>query len=73
MHATETIKHWSHQLHDGMRTMWHHIGDHLHSRHFWAGIGVTLLVIGLMVLLFFVAKNAPIQSSYPYVGPFGAY
>lgn len=72
MHVAETMKNWSHHLHDGMLTMRHHIWDHLHNRHFWAGIGVALVVIGILTVLFFAAKNAPIQYSYPYF-PYGAY
>jgi hypothetical protein len=44
MHTAKTIKHWSHHLHDSLLTMGHHIDQHLRSRHFWAGVGITLLI-----------------------------
>jgi hypothetical protein len=56
------MKSWSHHLHDGMLSMWHHIDEHLRSRHFWAGVGITLLLVGFVTLLIFAVKNAPIES-----------
>ena len=61
MHPVATIKLWS-----------HHISEHLHSRHFWAGVGVALLIVGLMTLLFIAANNTAIewQGTYPYGSPY---
>jgi hypothetical protein len=72
MYSGTTMKHWIHHLHDGMLTMGHHISEHLHSRHFWAGVGITLLIIGFATLLFIAAKNAPfeMQGFYPYGTPY---
>ncbi len=72
MHTAETMKHWSHQMHDGMLTLWHHIDEHLHSSHFWVGVGLTLLFVTFVALLFMLARNAPIiyPTNYPYV-PYG--
>ncbi len=72
MHPAETMKHWSHHLHDGMLTLWHHIDEHLHSRHFWVGVLLTLLIVGIVTLLFMLARNAPViyPHDYPYV-PYG--
>ncbi len=68
MHTTGTMKHWSHRLHDGMLSMRHHIDQHLHSRHFWTGVGVTLLIIGFITLFVILAQNAPLLTppSLPY-------
>ncbi len=72
MHPIATAKDWSHHLHDGMLTAWHHIDQHLRSRHFWTGVGITLLVIGLVALFIVLAKNAPTElPSYPYSYPYG--
>ena len=75
MHPVVTMKHWSHHLHDGTQAMWHHIDEHLRSRHFWAGVGVTLLIVGFVALVFMLVKNAPIQmqGEYPYGIPYGPY
>ena len=59
MHPVITMKHWS-----------QHVSEHLHSSHFWAGVGITLLIIGFVALLFFAARNAPIEWQGPY--PFGS-
>lgn len=72
MHPVITMKSWSHHMHDGMLTTWHHIDQHLRSRHFWAGVGITLLVAGIVMLFILAAKYAPemegtIPLSYPYV------
>ena len=75
MHPVATTKNWSHHLHDSMLTMRHHISDHLHSRHFWAGVGIALLVVAIMTLLFIAVKNSPIElrSNYPYGIPYTPY
>jgi len=57
MHPIITMKHWS-----------HHVSEHLHSRHFWAGVAITLLIVGVVTLLFILARNAPI--AYPYGFPY---
>lgn len=67
MHRETTMKHGSHHMHDSMQTMWHHIDEHFHSSHFWVGVGVTLLFVGLAILLFNLAGNAPLQLRFlPY-------
>jgi hypothetical protein len=76
MQPIGTMKHWSHQLHDGMLSMGHHISDHLHSRTFWIGVGVAFLIVGLVTLVVFAARSAPIQlpKDYPYGGiPYSPY
>ena len=75
MHPVVTINHWSHHLHDGMLAMWHQIDSHLRSRHFWTGVGLTLLIVGIVALLFFLAKNSPIAipSDNPYGVPYVPY
>jgi hypothetical protein len=60
MHPAITMKHWS-----------HHVSEHLHSRHFWAGVVITLLIVGVVALLFILARNAPI--AYPHGFPYGPY
>jgi len=62
MHPVATAMNWSHHLHDSMPVIWHEIDQHLHSRHFWAGVTVTLLIICTFILLLMLAKNAPIQT-----------
>ncbi len=57
MHPVITLKHWS-----------HHVSEHLHSRHFWDGVVITLLMVGIVTLLFMLARNAPI--AYPYGFPY---
>jgi hypothetical protein len=57
MHPAVTMKHWS-----------RHVSEHLHSRHFWAGVAITLLIVAVVSLLFILARNAPI--AYPYGFPY---
>jgi hypothetical protein len=73
MHPIATTKSWSHHLHDSMLATGHRIVEHLHSRHFWTGVGLTLLLIGIVTLLFIAAKNAPfvMPDVYPYGIPYG--
>ena len=71
MHTTTTLKHWSHHLHDAMLTIRHHISEHLHSRHFWVGVVLTLLLVGMAVLLLTLAGNAPVI--YPHNLPYPPY
>ena len=75
MHTAETMKHWGHHLHDGMLTMGHHIDQHFRSRHFWAGVGITLLIVVLVTALIILAKNAPLNvpTDFPYSIPYGPY
>lgn len=75
MHSIIAIKHWGHHLHESMANMRHQISTHLHSRHFWTGVGVTLLIIGVLALLFTLAMKAPIQlnETHPYGFPYGPY
>ena len=71
MHPLTTIAHWSHHWHDSTLMLWHHVHDHLHSRHFWVGVVMTLFVVGIMTLLFMLARNAPIM--YPHGLPYTPY
>jgi hypothetical protein len=75
MHPVVTIRHWSHHLHDGMLTLRRQIDQHLHSRHFWIGVGAALLIIGLVTLFIVVAQNAPfvIPTEYPAGSPYIPY
>ena len=72
MHTVVTMKHWGHHLYDGIQAMRHEIVQHLHSRHFWTGVGVTLLIIGLAVLFFMLVRYAPLQmhNMQPYSIPY---
>ena len=71
MHPMMTISHWSHHWHENMQMLRHHISDHFYSRHFWVGVGVTLLVIGILTLLFIAARYAP--YTYPQNIPYAPY
>ncbi|MBC8207077.1 MAG: hypothetical protein ISR85_05790 [Kiritimatiellales bacterium] len=69
MHPVVTMMNWSHHLHDNMLAIWHVMDQHIHSRHFWHGVMLTLLIIGFIVLLVLAFMNAP---SIPYSGvPYG--
>lgn len=74
MHPVITMKHWSHHLHDSMLSTWHHIDEHLHSHQFWAGVMLTLIILGIVTMLAILAWNAPIMHHQlempPYV-PYG--
>lgn len=72
MHPVITMKHWSHHLHDGMLNVRHRIAESLHSRHFWIGVGVALVVVGIVALLILLARDAPFINPYgfPY-SPYG--
>ena len=71
MHKETTIKHWSHHLHDAMLTILRHISEHIHSRHFWVGVVLTLLLVGITTLLFLLAQSAPFV--YPHEIPYAPY
>ena len=77
MHPVITVKHWSHQLHDGMLFVWHEIDEHLHSRHFWTGVAVAALAIGLVTLIIMLAMHSDLPAetfeTYPYGIPYGPY
>ena len=75
MQPVATMKSWGHHLHDGMLSMRHHINEHLHSRHFWTGVGITLLVIGFVALFVYFATKAPLQmeGTFPYGYPYAPY
>ena len=60
MHPVITIMHWGHHLREIMLTTKYHINDHLHSRHFWVGVTLGLLIVGIMTVLFILASNAPV-------------
>lgn len=72
MHPVITMKHWSHHLHDSMLTLKQHVTEHLHSRHFWAGVMITLLILGFLTMLYILARNAPFiyPQEYPFI-PYG--
>ena len=73
MHPVTNILHWSHHMHEGMDYLWHQTLEHLHSPHFWIGVGITLLVIGLISLLLIAVLYGSIEFSYgryPYM-PYG--
>jgi hypothetical protein len=44
---------------------WHEISQHLFNRHFWAGVMITLLIIGSIALLINVARHVPERSQNP--------
>jgi hypothetical protein len=71
MHKETTMKHGSHRLHDGMLTLWRHIDEHLHSRHFWAGVAIAILIVGIVTMLFILARNAPIMYPTAPYSPYG--
>ncbi len=75
MHPVITMKDWSHHLHDSMLAMWHHMDQHLRSRHFWVGVGVTLLIVGFVMLMLVLARKSPIEvpGTYPYGIPYSPY
>jgi len=71
MHRDTTMKHGGHHLHDTMLTLRHEISEHFHSRHFWVGVVVTLLIVGFVTAVFMLARNAPIiYPQVPYT-PYG--
>ena len=72
MDPATAMKHWSHHLHDDLQAMGRHIMQHLHSRHFWTGVGITLLIIGTAVLFLMLARYAPLQmqNMHPYSVPY---
>jgi Fe2+ transport system protein B len=71
MHPIMAIKHWNQYLHESMMHTSHQIREHLHSRHFWAGVGATLLIIGGLAVLFTLITKTPLEDSgtYPYGFP----
>lgn len=75
MHPVVTMKNWSHHLHDRMRSMGHHIDQHLRNRHFWTGIAVALLVAAFATLTLMMALKTPIESfnTIPYSNPYAPY
>ena len=75
MHPVTTLMHWSHHMHDSMSYMRYGITEHLHSRHFWVGMGVALFIVALLILMAFVVWRVPIEmsESYPYMYPYLPY
>jgi hypothetical protein len=75
MHPLVTVKHLGHELHDGIVSFRQHIDQHLHSRHFWTGIGAALLAVGVLTLLIMLAAKMPLESieGYPTGMPFTPY
>jgi hypothetical protein len=71
MHPIIAITHWSHHLRESMMIMSHQIHENLHSRHFWAGVGITLLIVGTLALLFALVTGTQIEAPrlYPYGFP----
>ena len=60
-------------MHDGLLSLWHHIDQHLRSRHFWTGVGITLVIVGIVTLLLLLAMEAPVETfgTYPTGMPYG--
>jgi ABC-type transporter Mla subunit MlaD len=54
--------------------MWYSVNEHLHSPHFWTGVGFCLLFIALLTLIFLAINlgfvNMPSNQIYMY-GPLG--
>lgn len=75
MHAIENVKNWSHHLHDGMLNMCHHIDQHLHSRAFWTGVIIALVIVSLITLVVMLSKRFPVDSieTYPLSNPYMPY
>ena len=73
MHPVSTLLHWSHHMHESMNYLWHSTIEHLHSRHFWAGVTITLFAIGILTLLFLAVMYGSFEFTsdrYLY-GPYG--
>jgi len=70
MHRDTTMKHGGHHLHDSMVNLRHHIDDHLHSRHFWTGVLLALIVVAFATLLFMLAGNTPLNVQGPTYVPY---
>lgn len=74
MHPLSTVMHWSHHLHESMTFLRHEVGVHLRSRHFWAGVAVTMLIVGFIALIVYLARNTPADTLWPsttYGFPYG--
>lgn len=61
-------------MHETMDHLRHSTTEHLHSRSFWAGVGVALLFMAIMTLLFMAISygyiNMPSNNINMY-GPAG--
>lgn len=75
MHPMITVMHWSHHLHDNLLVAWHEIDQHLHSRHFWTGVAIALLIVGFIALMITLLANAPAGplGERPFGLPYGPY
>ena len=72
MHPLNTMKHWSHHLHDDMLRFEHVLSTQCHNHRFWIGVGIAVLFISLMTLLFVWAWRTPgtidgFEYMYPYM------
>ena len=61
-------------MNETMHYIMHSILEHLHSSHFWVGVGITMLFVALIAILVMVANSSSIDMPgsgiYPY-GPYG--
>jgi hypothetical protein len=75
MHPMITVMHWGHHLHGNLLVAWDGIDQHLHSRHFWVGVAVTLLIVGFVALMGLLLMHAPASPArgMPYGFPYGPY
>lgn len=65
MHPVSAMKHWSHE-----------VSEHLHNRHFWTGVGITLLIVSfaaLLLLLFVKSGSFENYNTMPFVNPYMSY
>lgn len=74
MNTMHTKMHESQKMHETMNHLRHSTSEHLHSRIFWAGVGVALLFMAIMTLLFLAISNGfinmPSNNIHMY-GPVG--
>ena len=71
MHATTTIKHWMHHLHDSTAKVAHLTGHMLHEKNFWGIVAILAMIAGLFALIMLHGGHAPLRyyatpQIYPY-------
>ncbi|MDZ8119326.1 hypothetical protein [Pontiella agarivorans] len=59
MHPDLTIKNMGRHLHEDLLRVERSVAKHLHSGHFWLGVGIALLAFGLMALLLVWLRRMP--------------